>query len=208
MGGTYIPGEELKVRTGSCIWGSPLTRREISGDRGWALRTGSTEWHLHRRFMPQPRVPQPLPRVHQCRSGLDAGPWGWEHKPREGTTVGCEETAWGGGDDELHKCKCLWKKPGPPQKQSAITEWCAKARAATEASFFRHRLLPSRTLGRAPPGAVSCAPAITNPIPVWVTLVCSPPNGFQPYPRTIPPGRPNRSLRLFLPDRLVCSGNL
>lgn len=26
------------------------------------------------------RVPQPEARVHQCRSGLDAGPCGWEHR--------------------------------------------------------------------------------------------------------------------------------
>ena len=86
-----------------------------------------------------------------------------------------------------------------------------KGRGCHWSSFLRHRLLPPWTLGRAPPGAVLCAHAITNPTPVWVTLVllttwwvCA----FQPYPRTIPPGRPSHRLGLFLPDGLVCSGNL
>ena len=35
--GTYVPAGELKVRTGSRIWGNTLTGREISWDRGGVL---------------------------------------------------------------------------------------------------------------------------------------------------------------------------
>lgn len=137
--GTYILGEGTEGEDGLLhLRKPPLPARKISGDRGWAWGQAAQNDTYTGRFMLSKSPcalgsPPKTSKIHQCRSGLDADRGGGNRPRWRGH---CR--LWG---DSLRGWR--WWAPqvkasggrslGPPKKQSAITEWCAKARAATEA---------------------------------------------------------------------------
>ena len=172
-----VPLESLRVRSGSHIWGSTLTSREISGDRGQALGTGSMEWHPQRWFMPQPMCPS-------LRHASISADQSWVPDPAGGNTDpgGDHHWLWGASPRG-------WRW-GVPQVEMLVEEvWTSteakchyqvmcKGRGCPGSFFPQHRLLPPRTLGRAPSGAGLCAPAITYPHPsLGVTPALLTPDG-------------------------------
>ena len=190
--GTCLPGRELG--RGSCI-GKPPHCRKISWERRGALGA--------RRRAQQPvcgRQDRLRPTQMVCATALHATAWdmcppvhmgagGWNvgfgEQTQGETAVGCEETAWEVGSEELCKWECLWRKHRPPQKQSAIVEWHAEGWATIAASLLTRWPLPPWALGRAHTRAGLRAPAIASLPPNLAWAARSPwsPNDmFNRYP--------------------------
>ena len=103
--GVAPPGlGELKVRSGSRLWESPLISREISWDKRRAsglseeciigsVVAGQSETYADGHATPC------IPPTWDVWSWVNMGAWCWnvhlESRPRERNAIGCEVTAWG-----------------------------------------------------------------------------------------------------------------
>lgn len=151
------------------------------------------------------RVPQPETSVHQCRSELDAGPCGWEHKPGRGPPL------------------ALRSRPkGMDVRSSTSGNACGRSLdhhgsqvpllSDVQRPGLPRKLLSSGTgsclhgpWGGLPVELARVPLTSPTPTPVWVShLPCSPLRGLciPTVPKSHPtcvPTRPSRSLGLFLP---------
>ena len=185
-----VPLESLRVSSGSHIWGSTLTSREISGDRGQALRTGSMEWHPQRWFMPQPVCPS-------LRHASISADQSWMPDPAGGNTDlgGDHRWLWGAGPRG-------WRW-GVPQVEMLVEEvwtateakchyWVMCKGRGCPGNFFPQAQAPASTdTGEGSQWSWSMCPWHHLPPPQSGCHTCpAHPWGacaFQLYPRAIPP---------------------
>ena len=147
--GLHPRAGELKQRRDSRIRGKPFSNGEINWDRreafkavrrGWSGQfvTDGTEWDIHRWSVPWRYVPWTGTCVHRCASGLGAGVWGLENRPRARTAVGCRQTDWGNRKEEMHSRECLQRRTRLPWEQGATAESHARGGATIVASLPPH----------------------------------------------------------------------
>ena len=221
---------ELKVRSSSYLWESPLIGREMSWDKrrasglseeciNWPV-AGRTEWDLHRWSMHSPAFPQPEMCGHGCTWGLGAGMWVWTADPGRRLLL---VVRWQPGDGSADLCnwEFLGRKSGSPQKKSAFIEWHTKDRATiADSHLIIGQYLQGHQTGLMMEWLVSpWSASPLPPLPGWPTcpsyhlgsLLCDGVAHTNSHPGTVPPRQPRHPdccLHLLLPDILVCSSSL
>ena len=148
------------MRGGSHIWGSPLISRKISWDRREAQRRMQhPAWGRQDRLRSTQMV---------WATALWAPVWDGVYTQGHTLVLGAGINGW---SEEFHNQECSWRKPALPRKQSAIVEWCAKSRAAVEASPLIHwPLLPQGTReGSVQGGLWVPGHHCFWPLPIWAT---------------------------------------
>lgn len=114
--GTSTPGGELKVKRGSHTQKSPFTvGKSARAERGLVRNAATGLWKAgHSRNCAHDlccclHTPAWV-RCPWCGQGLSDGKWCLKNGPREGTTAGCEKTAWRDRSKEFHNWECFQKK--------------------------------------------------------------------------------------------------
>ena len=208
---------------GSWRWGGVPTSRWVpSPAGGWQKRSlrgseASPAAGLWQTGQSETYTDSPCQTCTPVTQGLGAGMCSLQSRPREGTALVCGETTWENESKVLHNQECSWRKHGPPQKGSTMAEWLAKGVATIAASLLTPWPLPPPALGRDPTRASSHNPVIASSISALSTTKpgwhAHPDHQLHsnPHHSTLLPeqtARPICHLGFFLPDGLVCSGNL
>ena len=164
--------------------------------------------------MPQPCVLQTQTGVHKCARWLGAGTWGLGSRLDEGTAVSCEET----GMRNSTTGNARGGSPDGHRNAAPLLSETRRAGLPLQPLFSCSGSCPHRHQGGLllKPGHVPLlSPPPLSSNPAWVThlprLLPDKLTHSNHYPSTLLPGWlicPNCCLGSFLPDRLMCSGNL